>query len=153
MLPARILVLLNLLILGWASGLSKPARGKSERPARTVQLPGGLSTTVTESSFHEVPAGNSNEIAAPPALEFRDLNVIVPSSGRNCNQQTHETPVESDTDETEPRATPGTRCDLALENHVNLQISPGELHVLLRQSGARESILTKAVIGMLPGRV
>ncbi|NMX12421.1 ATP-binding cassette domain-containing protein [Mobiluncus mulieris] len=151
--PAGALVLLSLLIFGWASGLGKPARGKSERPTQTAQLPGDLSATVTEPPFHEVPAGDSDEITAPPALEFRDLNVIIPSSGRNCDQQTHETPAETGTDETEPGATPDTRCDLVLENHVNLQVSPGELHVLLGQSGAGKSILAKAATGMLPGRM
>ena len=103
--------------------------------------------------MHEAPAGEPDENTAPPALEFRDLSVTVPCSGWISDQRNHESLTDTAAAKPTSTANSPTERDLVLEDHVNLQVRPGELHVLLGQSGAGKSILAKTATGMLPGKM
>lgn len=155
--PAGALVSLTLLIFGWASGLGKASRGAAGEAdsAQSDTLVGDLNVAASgvAGCVHEAPAGEPDENTAPPALEFRDLSVTIPHSGWISDQRNHES--LTDTTATKPTSTANspTECDLILEDHVNLQVKPGELHVLLGQSGAGKSILAKTATGMLPGKM
>lgn len=156
MFPAGALVSLTLLIFGWASGLGKASRGAAGEAdsAQSDTLVGDLSVAASGVApcLHEAPAGEPDENTAPPALEFRDLNVTVPCSGWISDQR-HEAPTGSTAATLTSTANSPTERDLVLEDHVNLQVRPGELHVLLGQSGAGKSILAKTATGMLPGKM
>lgn len=155
--PAGALVLLTLLIFGWASGLGKASRGAAGEAdsAQSDTLVGDLSVSASgvAGCVHEAPSGEPDENTAPPALEFRDLSVTIPRSGWISDQRNHES--QTDTAAAKPTSTANfpTERDLVLEDHVNLQVKPGELHVLLGQSGAGKSILAKTATGMLPGKM
>ncbi|NMW82409.1 ATP-binding cassette domain-containing protein [Mobiluncus curtisii] len=154
--PAGALVLLTLLIFGWASGLGKASRGAAGETdsAESDTLVGDLSIPASDvpPCVHEAPAGEPDENTAPPALEFQDLSVTVPRSGwisgRRQKSLTGSTAAKSAS-----TADSSTERNLVLEDHVNLQVKPGELHVLLGQSGAGKSILAKTATGMLPGNM
>ena len=154
--PAGALVSLTLLIFGWASGLGKASRGAAGEAdsAQSDTLVGDLSVAASGVApcVHEAPAGEPDENTAPPALEFRDLSVTVPCSGWISDQR-HEAPTDSTAATLTSTANSPTERDLVLEDHVNLQVRPGELHVLLGQSGAGKSILAKTATGMLPGKM
>ena len=154
--PAGALVSLTLLIFGWASGLGKASRGAAGEAdsAQSDTLVGDLSVAASGVApcVHEAPAGEPDENTAPPALEFRDLSVTVPCSGWISDQR-HEAPTGSTAATLTSTANSPTERDLVLEDHVNLQVRPGELHVLLGQSGAGKSILAKTATGMLPGKM
>lgn len=154
--PAGALVLLTLLIFGWASGLGKASRGAAGETdsAESDTLVGDLSIPASDvpPCVHEAPAGEPDENTAPPAMEFQDLSVTVPRSGwisdRRQKSLTGSTAAKSAS-----AADSSTERNLVLEDHVNLQVRPGELHVLLGQSGAGKSILAKTATGMLPGNM
>ncbi|EFU80603.1 ATP-binding cassette domain-containing protein [Mobiluncus curtisii] len=154
--PAGALVLLTLLIFGWASGLGKASRGAAGETdsAESDTLVGDLSIPASDvpPCVHEAPAGEPDENTAPPAMEFQDLSVTVPRSGwisgRRQKSLTGSTAAKSAS-----AADSSTERNLVLEDHVNLQVKPGELHVLLGQSGAGKSILAKTATGMLPGNM
>lgn len=154
--PAGALVLLTLLIFGWASGLGKASRGAAGETdsAESDTLVGDLSIPASDvpPCVHEAPAGEPDENTVPPALEFQDLSVTVPRSGwisgRRQKSLTGSTVAKSAS-----TADSSTERNLVLEDHVNLQVKPGELHVLLGQSGAGKSILAKTATGMLPGNM
>lgn len=154
--PAGALVSLTLLIFGWASGLGKTSRGAAGEAdsAQSDTLVGDLSVAASGVApcVHEAPAGEPDENTAPPALEFRDLSVTVPCSGWISDQR-HEAPTDSTAATLTSTSNSPTERDLVLEDHVNLQVRPGELHVLLGQSGAGKSILAKTATGMLPGKM
>lgn len=158
--PAGALVLLTLLIFGWASGLGQPSRGKSRLGKSTGNTPtGDLETALAAPSVHEVPSINTDEAENTPALEFQNLSVTIPRHSQSFNQQTHELPpperpTASATEETPELAKHSSaNAPLILEHLVNLRVMPGELHVLLGQSGAGKSLLAKAATGMLPRRM
>lgn len=157
MFPAGALVSLTLLIFGWASGLGKASRGAAGEAdsAQSDTLVGDLSVAASGVApcVHEAPAGEPNENTAPPALEFRDLSVTVPCSGWISDQRNHESLTDTAAAKPTSTANSPTERDLVLEDHVNLQVRPGELHVLLGQSGAGKSILAKTATGMLPGKM
>lgn len=155
--PAGALVLLTLLIFGWASGLGQPtaARRRSKPAAgESVGLmpASDLEAALAAPSVHEVPSENPDSDTTRPALEFQNLSVTIPRFGRFSNQQTHET-APGETGEPAREASSTTPGDLVLEDRVNLAVMPGELHVLLGQSGAGKSLLAKAATGMLPRRM
>nr|WP_282922558.1 ATP-binding cassette domain-containing protein [Mobiluncus sp. Marseille-Q7826] len=157
MFPAGALVSLTLLIFGWASGLGKASRGAAGEAdsAQSDTLVGDLSVAASGVApcVHEAPAGEPDENTAPPALEFRDLSVTVPCSGWISDQRNHESLTDTAAAKPTSTANSPTERDLVLEDHVNLQVRPGELHVLLGQSGAGKSILAKTATGMLPGKM
>lgn len=154
--PAGALVLLTLLIFGWASGLGKASRGAARETdsAESDTLVGDLSVPASDvpPCVHEAPAGEPDENTAPPALEFQDLSVTVPRSGWISDQR-QKSLTGSTAAKPASTANSPTERDLVLEDHVNLQVKPGELHVLLGQSGAGKSILAKTATGMLPGKM
>jgi|GEM_PF-2086 len=157
MFPAGALVSLTLLIFGWAAGLGKASRGAAGEAdsAQSDTLVGDLSVAASGVApcVHEAPAGEPDENTAPPALEFRDLSVTVPCSGWISDQRNHESLTDTAAAKPTSTANSPTERDLVLEDHVNLQVRPGELHVLLGQSGAGKSILAKTATGMLPGKM
>lgn len=157
MFPAGALVSLTLLIFGWASGLGKASRGAAGEAdsAQSDTLVGDLSVAASGVApcVHEAPAGEPDENTAPPALEFRDLSVTVPCSGWISDQRNHESLTDTAAAKPTSTANSPTERDLVLEDHVNLQVRPGELHVLRGQSGAGKSILAKTATGMLPGKM
>ncbi|NMW43644.1 ATP-binding cassette domain-containing protein [Mobiluncus curtisii] len=154
--PAGALVLLTLLIFGWASGLGKASRGAARETdsAESDALVGDLSVPASDvpPCVHEAPAGEPDENTTPPALEFQDLSVTVPRSGWISDQR-QKSLTGSTVAKPASTANSPTERDLVLEDHVNLQVKPGELHVLLGQSGAGKSILAKTATGMLPGKM
>ncbi len=155
--PAGALVSLTLLIFGWASGLGKASRGAAGEAdsAESDTLVGDLSVAACDVArcVHEAPAGEPDENTAPPALEFQDLSVTIPRSGWISDQRIHDSLTDTTAAKPTSTAKSPTECDLVLEDHVNLQVRPGELHALLGQSGAGKSILAKTATGMLPGKM
>ena len=155
--PAGALVSLTLLIFGWASGLGKASRGAAGEAdsAESDTLVGDLSVAASGIArcVHEAPAGEPDENTAPPALEFQDLSVTIPRSGWISDQRIHDSLTDTTAAKPTSTANSPTERDLVLEDHVNLQVRPGELHVLLGQSGAGKSILAKTATGMLPGKM
>lgn len=155
--PAGALVSLTLLIFGWASGLGKASRGAAEEAdsAESDTLVGDLSVAASGVArcVHEAPAEEPDENTAPPALEFQDLSVTIPRSGWISDQRIHDSLTDTTAAKPTSTANSPTECDLVLEDHVNLQVRPGELHALLGQSGAGKSILAKTATGMLPGKM
>ncbi|WP_279105583.1 ATP-binding cassette domain-containing protein [Mobiluncus curtisii] len=154
--PAGALVLLTLLIFGWASGLGKASRGAAGETdsAESDTLVGDLSIPASDvpPCVHEAPAGEPDENTAPPAMEFQDLSVTVPRSGWISDRR-QKSLAGSTAAKSASAADSSTERNLVLEDHVNLQVRPGELHVLLGQSGAGKSILAKTATGMLPGNM